>query len=139
MDHYFLIQYLKKLKNDMKKDMNATSEMVWAHCDLYFVGHWLGLTNSVRCVLPFFSTTQCQTFRIFIIFLTKNYLSFFVKSQVHKNLHSASNLIKFIYFEKTTNFCEISTLLLTTVQTVKSKVEISQNVMWPSQNIWTLT
>ena len=54
MDHYFLIRYLKKLKNYMKKDMNATSEIVWAHCDLYFVGHWLGLTNSVRCVLPFF-------------------------------------------------------------------------------------
>ena len=38
--------------------------------------------------------------------------------------------IKFIYYrysEKTTKFCEISTLLLTTVHTVKSKVEISQN------------
>ena len=35
--------------------------------------------------------------------------------------------VKFIYSEKATKFSEISTLLLTTVHTVKSKVEISQN------------
>ena len=34
--------------------------------------------------------------------------------------------LKFIYSEKPTKFCEISTLNLTTVHTVKSKVEISQ-------------
>jgi hypothetical protein len=37
------------------------------------------------------------------------------------------NLLKFIYSEKATQFCEISTLLLTTVHTVKSRVEIYQN------------
>ena len=36
-------------------------------------------------------------------------------------------MVKFIYSEKATKFREISTLLLTTVHTVKSKVEISQN------------
>ena len=35
-------------------------------------------------------------------------------------------LLKFIYFEKATKFCEISTLNLTTIHTVKYKVEISQ-------------
>ena len=35
--------------------------------------------------------------------------------------------IKFIYSEMATKFCEISTLLLTSVHTVKNKVEISQN------------
>ena len=35
--------------------------------------------------------------------------------------------VKFVYSEKATNFCEISTLLLSTVHTDKSKVEISQN------------
>ena len=35
--------------------------------------------------------------------------------------------IKFIYSEKATKFCEIFTLLLTTVNTVKCKVKISQN------------
>ena len=46
---------------------------------------------------------------------------------------------KFIYSEKATKFCKISTLLLTTVHTVKRKVEILQkfvafsdymNFMW---------
>ena len=36
-------------------------------------------------------------------------------------------MVKFIYSEKATKFREISTLLLTTVHTVKSKVEISHN------------
>ena len=35
--------------------------------------------------------------------------------------------LKFIYSEKATKFCEISTLLLTAVHTVKSKAEILQN------------
>ena len=36
------------------------------------------------------------------------------------------NQIKFIYSEKAAKFCEISTLLLSCVVLVKSKVEISQ-------------
>ena len=36
-------------------------------------------------------------------------------------------VVKFIYFEKATKFCKISTLLLSAVHTDKSKVEISQN------------
>jgi hypothetical protein len=36
-------------------------------------------------------------------------------------------LIKFVYSEKATKFCKISTLLLSTVHTDKSKVEILQN------------
>ena len=36
-------------------------------------------------------------------------------------------LLKFIYSEKATKFCEIFTLLLTTVNTVKSKVKILQD------------
>ena len=35
--------------------------------------------------------------------------------------------LKFIYSEKATKLCEIFTLLLATVHTVKSKVKISQN------------
>ena len=45
--------------------------------------------------------------------------------------HAISTLIQvilnFIYSEKATKFCEISTLLLSEVHTDKSKVEISQN------------
>ena len=36
-------------------------------------------------------------------------------------------LLKFIYSEKATKFCKISTLLLSYVVPVKSQVEISQN------------
>ena len=36
-------------------------------------------------------------------------------------------LLKFIYSEKATKFCEMSTILLSYVVPVKSKVEISQN------------
>ena len=43
-------------------------------------------------------------------------------------------LLKFIYSEKATKFCEISTLLLSYAVPVKSKAEI----LWPFQNIWTL-
>ena len=42
--------------------------------------------------------------------------------------------VKFIYSEKVTKFCEISTLLLSYVVLVKSKVDFSQ-ILWPSKNI----
>ena len=38
-------------------------------------------------------------------------------------------VLKFIYSEKATKFCEIFTLLLTTVHAHKIKVKISQNFM----------
>ena len=40
---------------------------------------------------------------------------------------SLSLLLKFIYSEKATKFCEISTLLLSTVHADKNKVKISEN------------
>ena len=36
-------------------------------------------------------------------------------------------MLKFIYFEKATKFCEISTLEVAVCSTVKSKAEIMQN------------
>ena len=38
-------------------------------------------------------------------------------------------IVKFKYSEKATKFCEIFTLLLTIIHTVKSKAKISQNVV----------
>ena len=48
---------------------------------------------------------------------------------------TTSNMIslKVIYFEKTKNFCEISTIDLSYVVTVKSTVEISQNFVASSE------
>ena len=55
-----------------------------------------------------------------------------MNSPVFKNYYSLSisdrsEQLKFIYSEKATNICEISTLLLSYVTWNKSKVEISQN------------
>ena len=44
---------------------------------------------------------------------------------IHRHLKKV--VIKFIYSEKATNFCEISTLDLSNVVMIKSKVEVSQN------------
>ena len=44
-----------------------------------------------------------------------------------KRAQFAAASLKFIYSEKATKFCEISTLDLSYVVTVKSTVEISQN------------
>ena len=45
----------------------------------------------------------------------------------HLVLKLLSNVIKFIHSEKATKFCEISTVDLSYVVSVKSTVEISQN------------
>ena len=45
----------------------------------------------------------------------------------HLVLKLLSNIIKFIHSEKATKFCEISTVDLSYVVSVKSTVEISQN------------
>ena len=42
-------------------------------------------------------------------------------------MHEFISMVKFIYSEKATKFCEIFTLLLSYVVLVKSKVKISQN------------
>ena len=47
-------------------------------------------------------------------------------------------ILKFVYSEKATKFCEISILLLSTVHTDRSKVEVLQKIL-ASQNIWTLS
>ena len=45
-------------------------------------------------------------------------------------------LLKFIYSEKSTNFCEIFPLLLTVCTVVKRGR--FRKILWPSQNIWIL-
>ena len=46
-----------------------------------------------------------------------------IQNKLQVNIGS---ILKFVYSEKATKFCEILPLLLSTVHTVKSKVEISQ-------------
>ena len=44
-------------------------------------------------------------------------------------------LLKFVYSEKATKFCEISTLLLSTVHTDKMRWWFCK-ILWPSQNMY---
>ena len=46
--------------------------------------------------------------------------------------------VKFVYSDKATKFCGISTLLLSTLHTDKSKVEISQKILVFSEYIYEL-
>ena len=48
------------------------------------------------------------------------------------------SLVKFIYSEKATKFCEIFPLLLTVCTVVKSEEKI-RKILLPFQNIWILT
>ena len=52
---------------------------------------------------------------------------FMSKLNKYKFFMASSTFIKFIYSEKATKLCEISTLLLSYVVPDKSKVKISQN------------
>ena len=54
-------------------------------------------------------------------------LPFYNLTTVHKTVVKLSSKVKFIYSEKATKFCEFSTLLLSYIVPVKSKVEILQN------------
>ena len=70
-------------------------------------------------------------------FLTRRSLApksdIFVKqaSSFNRDLRVTSTLVwsSYKYSEKATKFCEISTLLLTVCTVVKSKVDISQNLL----------
>ena len=52
---------------------------------------------------------------------------YYHKEILSKIVEVVNAFVKLIYSEKATKFCEIFTLLLTAVHTVKCKVKISQN------------
>ena len=58
-----------------------------------------------------------------------------VKSRMKKLFETSYKLGKFIYFQKAIKYCKISTLLLSYVVSVESKVEISQNFVAFSEYI----
>ena len=71
-------------------------------------------------------------------YILSTYLQNDAPSLFQKNILLCLNSLKFIYSEKATKFCEISTLLLSNVVPVKSKVEILQNFVAFSDYIWNL-
>ena len=58
---------------------------------------------------------------------SKLFILFAENSQIPLKISVIPVLLKFIYSEKATKFCEIFTLLLSSVVPVKSKVKILQN------------
>ena len=70
--------------------------------------------------------TLVCTFRVIISFFD-SFLGWFEKANYQSSISVDYFMLKFIYSEKATKFCEIFPLLLTTVHTVKSKGKISQN------------
>ena len=54
---------------------------------------------------------------------------------INNCLDAAWSVVKFIYSEKATKFCEIFSLLLTVCTVVRWRF---RKILWPSQNIWTL-
>ena len=86
----------------------------------------------IRCHVMKDQGYHVKTFRILSFFSTKmtsrwnNPCKIFQRIEIISR-KKYSELLKFIYSEKATKFCEIFPLLLTTVHTVKSKRKISQN------------
>ena len=90
----------KGVINDKKTKQRAMMSGLWTRL-LSLVTYVLSLPQSCQMFEKYFSPTVCAILIIFIL--------------------------QFIYSEKATKFCEIFTLLLTTVHAVKSKLKISQN------------
>ena len=92
-------------------------------CLLYFFGKIKNFTSLV---------TDVQNYTIF--------LSYWKSSNLNQFKCSSENFFfKFIYSEKATNFCEISTKNLSYVVPVKYLVEISQNFVAFSEYINIMT
>ena len=93
--------------------------------------HMQGMT--ARALLRYFLggfrlwADKLLVFLVFLSFMFNLCQNSEVKPNHFKKQSSSSSFLNFVYSEKATKFCEMSTLLLSTVHTDKSKVEISQN------------
>ena len=119
MGTFILIKFLRMFASNLKHDFA-----------LYFKGTGWKETNHL--IIMYISTKLAaglQTLKsciksFFFAFL----YSFSILEPPIANFHQVSHpAVKFIYSEKATKFCEISTILLSYVVPVKSNVEISQN------------
>ena len=110
-------KYLDKLRDNKFKHLNMN------HRDRDAFLKYISDTNTTcsnvkRRTRRQLNPDQCKFNQL--IFFNSFSFSFF-------GYFAMSRSLKFIYSEKATKFCEISTLLLFYVVPVKSKVEISQN------------
>ena len=100
-----------------------------AHQTVFSFQPW---EHSEKKNIIYFSIIE-KLLRIFIFLKIKLYN---IRSVLTIIILHKLTMVEFIYSEKSTKFCEISSLLLSTVHTDKSKVEILQ-ILWPSQKLRT--
>ena len=79
--------------------------------------------------------TNCQVFHICLGEQDIKWSFLCPNQTIFNQVKFMTFIIKLVYSEKATKFCEISTSLLSTVLTDKSKVEISQNFVAFSEYI----
>ena len=84
--------------------------------------------NRIHKILAWWETFMAKTWRLLREALVVSSIEQKRAWQAYELCHAPRHsLLKFIYFEKATNFCKISTADLSYVITVKSMMEISQN------------
>ena len=84
--------------------------------------------NRIHKILVWWETFTAKTWRLLREALVVSSIEQKRAWQAYELYHAPRHsLLKFIYFEKATNFCKISTADLSYVITVKSMMEISQN------------
>ena len=100
---------------------------------LNFVNYLVVLSKlmSLNFCLYYFLNEIVIIYWVFVCIISTHFydldLSQFMMVRVHSPRSKQSVNVKFMYSEKAAKFCEISTLLLSYVVPVKSKVEILQN------------
>ena len=108
--------YSKNYSLIMHEKVFTFEEKVWKYESYWTI---IGFSNTEFRIFP--NLIFCFDKKKGIIFQRNKIL------ELTKIKIKALKIVKFIYSEKATKFCEISTLLLSYVVLVKCKVEISQN------------
>ena len=121
----------KVLTNVLKMQLTAIQVPLSSHihllqlkyCSFLKVNASFDPKVDVSYIFPFVSQYHVPLLNLMHRFSLKNHAK---EKSIHKLI-----LLKFIYSEKATKFCEIFTQLLTTLHTVKS----FRKILWHSQNI----
>ena len=119
-------------KDKMRSSLLAFFVCISVASSLFFKVSFKNLLNTIgngiKTLVPFFLKEYFQ-----IMYL--HHLLFFELQS--SNFWLLTYFFKLLYSEKATKFCEISTLLLSYVVSVKVRWRFPK-ILWPSHNIWTL-
>ena len=105
------------------KKATKIDEIFTVDLTLYVVN----VKSTVRISSVFVAFLENMNFKRTLLLEKQNSINWVGKKKPTEYTSLKHYSLKFIYSEKPTKFCKISTLLLSYVVPVKSKVEISQN------------